>query len=106
MAVLIFMLTNPNLMIFQAVLMSPNYQGPGRWIIFDPADRKCFLATGKNQFPPILKILLHYSNQNKTTSSLEEVSFNLSEEEKTFLVNNKLLLMDDHFSEENHSFLK
>ena len=38
--------TDPALFVVQSRLYSPNYRGPGRWIVFNPRTRAAFLAVG------------------------------------------------------------
>src|SRR3990167_10649527 len=98
--------TNPNLLVLQAALMSPNYQGPGRWTIFIPENRKSFLAIGKDELPNIIKILMFFSNANSNIGDLNKIGIFLSEEEKNTLIDNKLLLNGGVEVPLRHSFLQ
>lgn len=53
---------NPDLIILQSNLHIPTYFGVGKWVIFNPNNRKGFLAVGKDKIPDVIKILFSLLN--------------------------------------------
>jgi SagB-type dehydrogenase family enzyme len=49
--------TNRNLIVFQAQLFNSSYSGPGKWVLFNPENRRAFLAVGKDRLPPVVHLL-------------------------------------------------
>src|SRR5215475_1101751 len=47
----------PHLMLIQLRLFSPGYAGPGRWVVFQPKNRRAFSAIGPDVVPDIVRIL-------------------------------------------------
>ncbi len=84
--------TNPNLIVLQALLMAPLHQGTGKWLVFVPEEKANYLAVSKNNFPKILSVLLFFSNRNKTVSDLLEAGIDVDPKEIDNLLERKLLL--------------
>ena len=49
--------TASHLALIQSRLFSPGYAGPGRWVVFQPVDRRAFSAIGPDVVPDIIRIL-------------------------------------------------
>ncbi|MDQ3802525.1 MAG: nitroreductase family protein [Acidobacteriota bacterium] len=47
----------PHLIMIQSRLYSPGYAGPGRWVVFQPKERRAFSAIGPDVVPDIVRIL-------------------------------------------------
>ncbi|GGA58717.1 hypothetical protein GCM10007416_34870 [Kroppenstedtia guangzhouensis] len=56
------LVTNPGLVMVQSRLYSSAYSGPGKWIIYNPENRRAFLAVGKDILPEIVPILAKSSD--------------------------------------------
>lgn len=97
--------TNPTVLVLQATLMSPNYQGPGRWVVFVPEERKNYLAIGKDSVPNLIKILALFSDVNSNID-FKHSTIPISEDDKTMLLQNRLVLSDASLNHESLSFLK
>lgn len=54
---------NPDLLILQSRLNSPNYMGPGRWVLVNTGSRSSFVIVGKEGLPPLLKLLLEVNGK-------------------------------------------
>jgi hypothetical protein len=82
--------TNPAVFVVQSRLYSPNYQAPGRWVIFNPHGRSAFLAVGgarqdartgnelfrgmahQDVIPPIIEILQSASAPDRMAAESAE----------------------------------
>lgn len=47
----------PHIILVQSRLYSPGYAGPGRWVVFQPKERRAFSAIGPDVVPDIVRIL-------------------------------------------------
>lgn len=84
-------ITNPNVFMVQSRLFSPAFQGSGKWSIFNPENRKAYVACGKNETPDIVKILMSMSRKSIKQSAY---SFPLYPERSRLesLIKSKLLI--------------
>lgn len=62
-------IANPNIFMVQSRLFSPAFQGSGKWSIFNPENRKAYVACGKNETPDIVKILMSMSRKSTKQSA-------------------------------------
>lgn len=53
--------TNSNLVLVQSKLFSSSFSGPGKWIVFNPDNKKSFLVQGKDILPELVTILTEAS---------------------------------------------
>ncbi|MGH0595754.1 hypothetical protein [Bacillus pretiosus] len=68
-------ITNPNLLVVQSKLYSPSYAGPGKWIIYNPENKKAFLAVGKDTLPDVIPILVEASKTPILESEISNGKF-------------------------------
>lgn len=82
--------TDPALFVMQSRLYSPNYRGPGRWIVFNPRTRSAFLAVGgarqevrsgnqlfagmahQDMLPPVIELLQAASGDGGLTDNADQ----------------------------------
>lgn len=60
---------SPVNLLLQAYLFCPSFSSDGRWAIFDPSSKRSFLLSGKDNFPPLLDLLLKVNRGNGPAKS-------------------------------------
>ena len=84
--------TNPNIFIVQSKLYASAYAtGNGKWVIFNPSNRKAFLAVGKDRLPDIVLILSLTSKHPVSEEYLTDILPSVSPKQIQKLINADLL---------------
>ncbi len=95
--------TNPNLIVIQSKLFSPSYSGPGKWIVYNPDNKKGYLAVGKDRLPDLIPLLTNASHKAIDSTELNDSRINK-------LVNNGLLIEESRannlLSDDRMSFVQ
>jgi SagB-type dehydrogenase family enzyme len=74
------LIVNPSLVLLQRRLFSPNYDGPGKWVIFDPTTRRSQLAVLQQRdyedkaLPAVLRLLLAHSGGKVDDAALAQLA--------------------------------